>query len=353
MTTSIAARKKARAQRKTSLRQKATERQSKTSYKDDRMWNCERDSTGKGDAVIRFLPPTDEMVKWYMDNFDFDELDVPCYINYHEHGFKGPNGKWFIEKCPTSVMERECPVCEANSELVDEFGGWDAVDDNHPDKKMVRNRKRKSRFVSNILVVRDPANPENEGQVKIFGYGKAIHDQIMAQLVPEFDDEEECDVSDEIEGRDFKLKIVKKDGYANYDKSSWAEPSVVGGLDEDDDDAIEELLNKCHSLPDLVAESKYKSYEDLEKQFGKTQGKAVAKRSIEDSDGDDGGDDTPQGEEESKPKSKRAAARKEKAAAKPKAEPKAKAPAKKADPEPASDAGGDDDDYFASLLEED
>jgi len=348
MATSIAARKKARAQRKTSLRQKAQERQSKTSYKDDRMWNCERDSTGKGDAVIRFLPPTDALIEWYKDNFDYDELDAPFYINYHEHGFKGKNGKWYIEKCPTSIMERECPVCEANSELVDENGGWDAMDDNHPDKKLVRNRKRKSRYVANILVVRDPANPENEGEVKIFQYGKAIHDQIMAQLIPEFEDEEECDVADLWDGRDFKLKIVKKDGYANYDKSSWAEPSTVGDMD---DDELDELMAKCHDLPGIVAESKYKSYEDLEKQFAKTQGKAAPKRSIEDSDGDDGGDDSPQGGddegEESKPKAKRKAPAK-------KAEKKAPAK-KKADPEPEADSAGgdDDDDYFASLLEDD
>lgn len=345
MAINIAARKKARAQRKTSLRQKAQESQSKTNYNDDRMWSCETDSTKKGEAVIRFLPPTETLVKWYMEKFDCDEFDVPFYINYHEHGFKGVNGKWYIEKCPTSIVDRECPVCEANGVLVDGEGGWDAMDDDHPTKKLVRGRKRKSRYIANILIVKDSANPDNEGQVKIFQYGKAIHDQVMAQLVPEFEDEVECDVSDEIEGRDFKLKITQKDGYANYDKSSWVAAAPIGGLSEDDEDAMQEILDKCHDLTDIVAETKYKSYDDLNKQFDKTKGKTSKRASVEDDGGDDSGDggDEPEAQEPTK--------RERKAAPAKKPEPKKEAPAKKVESKPADD--GDDDAYFASLLDED
>lgn len=334
----LANRKKARANRKSSLRNKVESQKSKTSYNDPRKWQCARNKDGIGSAVIRFLEPTETDIAYYVEKHNYEEAEVPFYVHQHTHGFKGPNGKWFINNCPTSVVERECPVCEANSEIVDGFGGWDAVDDNHPGKKLVRNRKRKEVYYANVLIVSDPANPENEGQVKIFQYGKAIHDQIMAQLIPEFDDEDECDVSDYWDGRNFKLKITKKDGYTNYDKSSWGDIEPVA----DSDDAIEEILKKQYTLSEFVAEDKYKSYEDLEKEFAKTQGAEVRgkQRSVDDEDGGAGGDAGGQSEPAKSTPAK------------------SKSSAKAADPEPepqsAEPSGGasDDDEYFASLLDD-
>lgn len=337
---SLASRKKNRASRKQSLAQKVQSQKSNKSFDDPRMWSCARNKDGIGSAVIRFLEPTDKQIAYYVDKLNFDEEAVPFYVMQHQHGFKGPNGKWFINNCPTSVVERECPVCEANSEIVDGFGGWDAVDDNHPGKKLVRNRKRKETYYANVLIIEDKANPENEGQVKIFRYGKAIHDMIMAQLIPEFEDEEECDVSDFWEGRNFKLKIINKDGYANYGKSTWGEIEPVADTDEE----IEEILEKQHNLIDFITEDKYKSYEDLTKEFQKTQGTETRKRRTAEDAGDDSGEDDGNagaGEEE-KP------SRRRRKRAEPEAEPEPT-------PEPAKSTGGSDDDddaYFASLLDD-
>lgn len=340
---SIADRKKNRAQRKASLRKKAEQKQSKTNYNDPRVWRCERDKTGKGEAVIRFLEPTDAMIEWYMEKYGVDSDSVPSVLGFHKHNFKGPTGKWYIEKCPTSQPgdERECPVCEANGELVDEAGGWNEMDDNHPNKKLVRQRKRKETYLANILVISDPKNPENEGEVKIFEFGKAINDMIQAQLVPEFDDEEECDVSDFWEGRNFKLRIVQKDGFANYDKSTWEDSSPVF----DDDDEIDALLEKCHPIHELLDADKYKSYDDLTKQFERATSTATNRRRVSDDEGDDGGS-APESEKDRDDKPSRSERRSRRGK----------------DPEPTnedtgntSDASGsddDNDDYFASLLDD-
>lgn len=335
---SLAKRKKTSATRKQSLRTQISSQKSKTSYDDARLWSCQRNKDGIGSAVIRFLEPTDEDIAYYVEKLNFDENSVPFYVGLHQHGFKGPNGKWFINNCPTSVVERECPVCEANGEIVDAFGGWDAVDDNHPGKKLVRNRKRKEVYYANVLVIDDKANPENEGEVKIFRFGKAILDLVMAQLMPEFEDEDQCNVSDFWDGRNFKLKIINKDGYANYGKSTWGDIGPVGDTDE----AIEAILDKQHTLTTFIEDSKYKSYEDLTKEFAKTQGTEVRgkRRSVEDEDGGAGGDTTDASDE------------KEEKEDKPKRRSRAKA-----DPEPkekaAASGGGDDDDaYFASLLDD-
>lgn len=333
---SLASRKNRKASRKQSLRKQVESQKSQTSYNDPRQWSCARNKDGIGSAVIRFLEPTDADIAYYVEKLNFDEDAVPFYVMQHQHGFKGPNGKWFINNCPTSVVERECPVCEANSEIVDGFGGWDAVDDNHPGKKLVRTRKRKEVYYANVLIVEDKANPENEGQVKIFRYGKAIHDQIMAQLIPQFEDEESCDVSDFWEGRNFKLKIVKKDGYANYDKSSWDDVEPIADTDEE----IEEILQKQHKLTDFIAEDKYKSFEDLTKEFNKTQGteQRGKRRSIDDEDGGAGGtgDDNPDPEQKAEKPKRRSR----------------KAPEPEPEPEASTGAADDDDAYFASLLDD-
>ena len=50
----------------------------KPSYEDDRIWKPEKDNTGNGYAIIRFLPaPTGEDVPW---------------VRLWTHGFKGPGG---------------------------------------------------------------------------------------------------------------------------------------------------------------------------------------------------------------------------------------------------------------------
>jgi len=343
----LASRKKSRAQRKTSLRTQVESESSNTSFKDDRVWSCQTNKAGIGSAVFRFLEASDDDIKYYTEELDYDEDAVPFWVHLHQHGFKGSNGKWMIENCPTSVVKRDCPVCEANSEIVDENGGWNAMDDNHPGKKLVRNRKRKEVYYSNILIIKDTANPENEGEIKIFRYGKAIHDIILAQLMPTFDDDEPCNVADYWEGRDFKLKIVRKDGYANYDQSSWEDITQIA----ESDDEIEEILGKQFTLSEFISEDKYKSYEDLVKGFEKTQGNAKSKPRSMDDEGGDGGDEGEGEDESSAPaKSSRRASLKK---SKPKAESKTKSKPK-ADPKPEGEGDNDDDDdaYFSSLLEE-
>ncbi|MFZ9354448.1 MAG: single-stranded DNA-binding protein, partial [Candidatus Nanopelagicales bacterium] len=128
---------------------------------DDRIWKLDVDKSGNGYAVIRFLPaPEGE--------------DLP-FVKVYSHAFQGPGG-WLIDNCLTSLNQK-CPICEHNSGL------WNSgVDAN---KEVARKQKRKLTYVSNIYVVKDPANPENEGKVFLFKYGKKIFDKISEAMQPE------------------------------------------------------------------------------------------------------------------------------------------------------------------------
>lgn len=184
---------------------------------DDRFYYPERDSSGNGYALIRFLPTT-------------DDAEAP-FVEYFNHSFKGPTGKWFWDKCRTSIGE-ECPVCQNNRQIVNDHGGdWAAVPPNV--QNLVRQRSRKRQFVSNVYVVKDPETPENEGKVFLFKYGTKIMDKIKEAINPSFAGDAPIDPFNPWQGANFALKIRKVKGQTNYDASAFESQAPLFDNDED------------------------------------------------------------------------------------------------------------------------
>jgi hypothetical protein len=213
----------------------------KKSYTDDRIWKPTVDKAGNGYAVIRFLPAAEGQ-------------DVP-WVRYWDHGFKGPTGRWYIEKSLTSIGQDD-PVSELNSQL------WNSG--REEDKQIARDRKRRLHYVSNVYVVSDPSAPENEGKVFLYQYGKKIFDKIMDVMQPQFQDETPVNPFDFWGGADFKLKIRNVEGYRNYDKSEFADSSEFQG---GDDSKLESIYNSLHNLGEFIDPAQYKSYADLKKKL--------------------------------------------------------------------------------------
>ena len=234
---------------------KEVEKMSSTSSgADERLWKPEVDKTGNGFAVIRFLPaPDGEELPW---------------AKMYSHAFQGPGG-WYIENSLTTIGGRD-PLGEHNRDL------WNTGTE--ANKETVRKQKRKLSYYSNIYVVKDPTNPQNEGKVFLFKYGKKIFDKIMEAMQPEFEDESPINPFDLWQGANFKLKIVKKDGYWNYDKSEFgsSEPLLS------DDDAMEALWKKEYSLAAVTAPDQFKSYEELENRLKIVLGRKPTNRRIDD-----------------------------------------------------------------------
>lgn len=206
---------------------------------DDRFWKLSVDKSQNGYAVIRFLPaPEGE--------------DLP-FVKVYSHAFQGSNG-WLIDSCLTSLNQK-CPVCEHNSGLWN--NGTDAG------KEQARKQKRKLTYISNIYVVKDPANPENEGKTFLFKYGKKIFDKLTAAMQPEFEDEEAIDPFDFWQGANFKLKAKNVAGYRNYDSSEFSRPDSL----LENDDEMEAIWKKQYSLLEFVAPDQFKSYDELKKRL--------------------------------------------------------------------------------------
>jgi hypothetical protein len=221
--------------------QEELEKSNKTNdYKDDRFWRPTLDSASNGYAVVRFLPAV-------------EGEDIP-WVKLYSHAFKGKGG-WFIHNCPTTLGEK-CPVCEGNSEL------WNSGTES--DKRIARDRKRKLTYISNILVVEDPAAPQNKGKVFLFKYGKKIFEKIQEQMNPEFQDESAVNPFDFWKGANFKLKIRKVDGYVNYDKSEF---SAASELFDGDDAKLEALWKKQYALKEFINPKEFKSYSELKTKF--------------------------------------------------------------------------------------
>ena len=210
-------------------------------YGDDRLWSPAVDKAGNGYAIIRFLPAK-------------EGEDLP-WVRFWDHGFKGPTGRWYIENSLTSIGQPD-PVAEINSVL------WNSG--NEKDKEIARERKRRLHYVSNILVVSDPANPDNEGKVFLYKFGKKIFDKIMDIMQPQFQDETPVNPFDFWSGANFKLKIRNFEGYRNYDKSEFDGVSELFGGDEA---KLEKVYNTLYSLKDFVDPSSYKSYADLKRKL--------------------------------------------------------------------------------------
>ena len=216
----------------------------KESYGDDRIWKCERDKSGNGYAVIRFLPPS-------------EGEDLP-WVRIFSHGFQGKGG-WYIENSLTTLNQDD-PVSEYNREL------WN--NGTEAGKNQAREQKRRLNYFSNILVIQDPANPENEGRVHLFKYGKKIFDKINDLMNPEYPDENPVNPFDLWTGADFKLKVRMLDGYVNYDKSEFAPSSPI----YDNDAELEKLWKSQYKLNELIDPSNFKSYDELKTKLDRILG---------------------------------------------------------------------------------
>jgi hypothetical protein len=232
--------------------------QDKKSYVDERLWKPQLDKTGNGYAVLRFLPaPDGEELPW---------------AKVWNHAFQGPTGQWYIENSLTTIGQND-PVSEHNTRL------WNSGVES--DKEIARKQKRKLQYFSNIYVVTDTKNPDNEGKVFLYRFGKKIFDKIMEAMQPAFDDEVAINPFDFWKGANFKLKIRKVDGFWNYDKSEFEAPSAL----LKDEVKLEKLWKSQYSLKEFVAPTNFKSYDELKTRLDTVlSGSLITSRAAEVSD---------------------------------------------------------------------
>ena len=247
---------KAKASDMSSLVGAASSATTKKTFGDDRMWKPTVDKAGNGYAVIRFLPTV-------------EGDDLP-WAKYWDHFFQGPTGQWYVEKSLTTIGKDD-PVSEMNSKL------WNTGIE--ADKDTARKRKRRLHYVSNIYVVSDPENRENEGQVMLYTYGAKIFEKIMDSMQPKYEDESPVNPFDMWKGANFKMKIANVAGYRNYDRSSFGAVEVLNA----DDSVLEGVYNQQFSLKEFTDADTFKSYSELNLKLTRVLGEELVQRNEVDS----------------------------------------------------------------------
>nr|prf protein,DNA helix destabilizing [Escherichia phage T4] len=220
------------------------------SSEDKGEWKLKLDNAGNGQAVIRFLPSKND-----------EQAPFAILVN---HGFK-KNGKWYIETCSSTHGDYDaCPVCEYISKN-------DLYNTDNKEYSLV---KRKTSYWANILVVKNPAAPENEGKVFKYRFGKKIWDKINAMIAVDVQmGETPVDVTCPWEGANFVLKVKQVSGFSNYDESKFLNESAIPNIDNES--FQKELFEEMVDLSEMTSKNKFKSFEELNTKFGQVMGTAV------------------------------------------------------------------------------
>ncbi len=171
-----------------------------TKQQDERFWRPKKDQAGNGSAIIRFLPEPQ------------GKKEDSAFVKVWYHSFRGPTGLWYIENCLTTLGKSD-PVTDHNSKL------WAAGD-----QDAARKMKRILKFISNILVLKDPAAPDNEGKVFLYSYGKTIYNMINNMYNPVIEGDERVNVFHPRDGCDFRLIVRQEDNFPKYTQSAFTAP---------------------------------------------------------------------------------------------------------------------------------
>ena len=216
----------------------------KKNYEDDRFWKLSRDENDNGGAIIRLLP---------------DPTGTP-FIQRYNHAFQSFDNvnkkkRWYINISPETIGE-PCPASELWSALYN-IGTEEG-------KKEAKKFSRKIKFMANIKVIKDPANPQNEGKIFLWEFGTKLKDKFMAALQPSESEiamgEEPKQLFNPLTGCNIKLKIAKVAGFLNYDATEIMAPSSIYA---DGEEAKNDIINSAFKLEEFMKPEAFETYEEL------------------------------------------------------------------------------------------
>ena len=231
----------------------------KQEEKDERFFTLKVGESGVGSAIIKFLPS---------GGLKFTPDEIPMNIlKKCQHYFNG-GVSWFINNCPTMIGQK-CPVCEDNKAI------WSF------NENLARLRKRNVAYICNVLVVKNPLEPEYEGKVLLYEFGIELYSKIM-ERIPKTEDMlgKYTDSGDLLFDPftlldavpNFKLKMKMVDaiiGGKKKKKRDFGESSFLEEASQLSDEQIEKVYAKCTNLQELYTWDQYKikSYDELSAEF--------------------------------------------------------------------------------------
>ena len=222
---------------------------------DKRFWKLSKDETGRGSAIIRLVT---------------DKNKLPYVRIFHYNSKKsiqqGDKKKdlWLIADSPATINLPD-PIQEHYFNLK-----------NDGNEKAAEFFKRKVKYITNIIVVKDPANPENDGKVFLFEFGQKLLTKFTNWMQPSETElalgESPKELFNPLKGNDIKLSICKLDsGFYDYGETSiMPTPTRLNNL-PDTEEGLEKikdiLVNKTYDLTEFQKPEHFLSYDELKKKL--------------------------------------------------------------------------------------
>jgi hypothetical protein len=193
-------------------------------------------------SLIRFLPNVAEPSKSKIHKY-YVYLTDPA------------SGDSFSVDCPSTVGKK--------SVLKDIF--WKLKNSHSAaDQELAKSFSRKEDYYSLVQIVQDKNNPEIEGKIMIFKFGKKLNDMLEAQLKPEYG--EPCNPFDLFSGKLFSVHSRKVGEWNNYDLCSFVGDKCAIEIDgrkmEKNPGDMKTITEYLEGGPKNLTSFDYKDWED-------------------------------------------------------------------------------------------
>ena len=164
-----------------------------------------------GKSIIRFLPRLESKIPWkvvYTHRNGNDNATVTCLRTFN----------------------KKCPICDK---------AWEMYNSEIKSEKDISFKvRKKARYLINIMVIKDPENPENDGKIKLLSMG-----QKMFELLKESFESDDLGLKifDALDGYNFEINRKKIGDYPDYSSSRFiVKKSAVAS---DWDEITKDLIN--------------------------------------------------------------------------------------------------------------
>lgn len=196
---------------------------------------------------------------------------LPChpsefapFVENRTHMFQLQNGSWFGCDC-LSKWGKPCPICDYNRMMWKKWG-----------REEGRNKvlgKFKPKYVSNVLIVRNPNAPETEGKVFRFEYGPLVM-KMISEAMTDHEDQEAGLIKgfnpfDWKLGANFVFEGVQVGKFTKNDSSHFGSQKPINKWNgksfvELTDAEIDEIEKNLYTLADCEhKENEVKDYQQI------------------------------------------------------------------------------------------
>lgn len=219
--------------------------QDKKAYEDTRFYKLTKDAEGKGAARIRFLP-------------DAEGKTIERLYKINVNTMRDGEKRWFNDWSPQNINQPD-PFHDEWARL------W-----NSGQKEEARKFSRQTRYIANILVEKDPSNPENEGKVFLLDMSQSLADILKDAMMPSKEEmalgKKPLKLFNPLEGNSFKLiSKTGSNGFLSYESST---PDIeTTSAFASKEEAIEVIKTKCYPLSDFFKPENYKTLDELKEKL--------------------------------------------------------------------------------------